>query len=240
MRLIMITNFNQLTAVMCIYTCVYLLSLMRWFLGSAVRFLHPSVTVHSLTSSPSAAKEPSAAYLYFVVTAYHTSESNLPLFLLFLVFLFLLPFLHCLPSFNQLIHTISVVDRDEPQSGHRFFFTLAPEASSNRHFTLWDVKGERPNVLYRPVGEEGPLDRCTVSIFLIILFIWFIHLFLIRLKWCPLVLWLCFYFFSFISFFVFLFCRWVVCPQRNDGGSESDWQVQEPKMRLRKREQFVM
>ncbi|XP_075880949.1 cadherin-22 [Nelusetta ayraudi] len=41
---------------------------------------------------------------------------------------------------GQLIHTISVVDRDEPQSGHRFFFTLAPEASSNRHFTLWDVK----------------------------------------------------------------------------------------------------
>ncbi|KAM6979788.1 cadherin-22 [Aplochiton taeniatus] len=40
----------------------------------------------------------------------------------------------------QLIHTISVVDRDEPQTGHRFFFTLAPEAPSNPHFTLWDVK----------------------------------------------------------------------------------------------------
>lgn len=42
----------------------------------------------------------------------------------------------------QLIHTISVVDRDEPQSGHRFHFTLAPEASSNQHFTLLDIKGE--------------------------------------------------------------------------------------------------
>ncbi|KAI5109074.1 cadherin-22-like, partial [Silurus meridionalis] len=41
---------------------------------------------------------------------------------------------------GQLIHTISVVDRDEPQSGHRFYFTLAPEVSSSRHFTLWDVK----------------------------------------------------------------------------------------------------
>uniref|UniRef100_A0A9R1SFE4 Cadherin-22 n=2 Tax=Cyprinus carpio TaxID=7962 RepID=A0A9R1SFE4_CYPCA len=41
---------------------------------------------------------------------------------------------------GQLIHTISVVDRDEPQSGHRFYFTLAPEASNNRHFTLWDIK----------------------------------------------------------------------------------------------------
>ncbi|KAM9482404.1 cadherin-22 [Clarias gariepinus] len=41
---------------------------------------------------------------------------------------------------GQLIHTISVVDRDEPQSGHRFYFTLVPEASKNRHFTLWDIK----------------------------------------------------------------------------------------------------
>ncbi|KAJ3603144.1 hypothetical protein NHX12_030887, partial [Muraenolepis orangiensis] len=40
----------------------------------------------------------------------------------------------------QLIHTISVVDRDEPQSGHHFHFNLVPDASSNRHFTLWDVK----------------------------------------------------------------------------------------------------
>eukprot|EP00063_Salmo_salar_P012893 XP_013987728.1 PREDICTED: cadherin-22-like [Salmo salar] len=41
---------------------------------------------------------------------------------------------------GQLIHSISVVDRDEPQLGHRYYFTLAPEASNNRHFTLWDVK----------------------------------------------------------------------------------------------------
>ncbi|XP_014850500.1 PREDICTED: cadherin-22 [Poecilia mexicana] len=41
---------------------------------------------------------------------------------------------------GQLIHTISVVDRDEPQAGHRFFFTLPSEAASSRHFTLWDVK----------------------------------------------------------------------------------------------------
>ncbi|KAK6479284.1 cadherin-22-like isoform X1 [Huso huso] len=43
---------------------------------------------------------------------------------------------------GQLIHTISVVDRDEPQTGHRFYFTLAPEAANNRHFKLWDVKGK--------------------------------------------------------------------------------------------------
>lgn len=46
----------------------------------------------------------------------------------------------------QVIHTISVVDRDEPLSGHHFIFTLDPEASSNRRFTLGDVKGECPRI----------------------------------------------------------------------------------------------
>nr|XP_028591553.1 cadherin-22 [Podarcis muralis]XP_028591554.1 cadherin-22 [Podarcis muralis]XP_028591555.1 cadherin-22 [Podarcis muralis]XP_028591556.1 cadherin-22 [Podarcis muralis] len=41
---------------------------------------------------------------------------------------------------GQLIQTISVVDRDEPQSGHRFYFTLAPEASSSHHFSLLDIE----------------------------------------------------------------------------------------------------
>ncbi|XP_077458349.1 cadherin 22 [Stigmatopora argus] len=41
---------------------------------------------------------------------------------------------------GQIIHTISVVDKDEPQTGHHFYFTLAPEASGNQHFALWDVK----------------------------------------------------------------------------------------------------
>ncbi|KAJ7332309.1 hypothetical protein JRQ81_014489 [Phrynocephalus forsythii] len=41
---------------------------------------------------------------------------------------------------GQLIQTISVVDRDEPQSGHRFYFTLAPEVSNSRHFSLLDIE----------------------------------------------------------------------------------------------------
>ncbi|XP_061688046.1 cadherin-22 [Syngnathoides biaculeatus] len=41
---------------------------------------------------------------------------------------------------GKIIHTISVVDKDEPQPGHHFYFTLAPGAPSNRHFNLWDVK----------------------------------------------------------------------------------------------------
>ncbi|OWK03157.1 CDH22 [Cervus elaphus hippelaphus] len=43
---------------------------------------------------------------------------------------------------GQLIQTISVVDRDEPQSGHRFYFRLVPEAPSNPHFSLLDIQGE--------------------------------------------------------------------------------------------------
>lgn len=43
---------------------------------------------------------------------------------------------------GQLVHTVSVVDKDDPQGGHHFYFTLAPEAADSRHFTLWDMKGE--------------------------------------------------------------------------------------------------
>ncbi|KAG7478316.1 hypothetical protein MATL_G00079110 [Megalops atlanticus] len=53
---------------------------------------------------------------------------------------------------GQLIHTISVVDRDEPQSGHRFYFTLAPEAANNRHFTLWDVKDNTAGIRTQRTG----------------------------------------------------------------------------------------
>ncbi|KGL82861.1 Cadherin-22, partial [Tinamus guttatus] len=37
--------------------------------------------------------------------------------------------------------TISVVDRDEPHSGHRFYFALAPEATHSHRFSLLDVQG---------------------------------------------------------------------------------------------------
>ncbi|EPY78760.1 cadherin-22 [Camelus ferus] len=45
---------------------------------------------------------------------------------------------------GQLIQTISVVDRDEPQNGHRFYFRLVPEAPSNPHFSLLDIQDTRP------------------------------------------------------------------------------------------------
>ncbi|XP_072370711.1 cadherin-22-like [Scyliorhinus torazame] len=48
---------------------------------------------------------------------------------------------------GQLIHTVSVVDKDEPQGGHRFYFTLIPEAADSRHFTLWDIKENTAGIL---------------------------------------------------------------------------------------------
>ncbi|XP_048406402.1 cadherin-22-like isoform X1 [Stegostoma tigrinum] len=48
---------------------------------------------------------------------------------------------------GQLIHTVSVVDKDEPQGGHRFYFTLVPEAADSRHFSLWDIKENTAGIL---------------------------------------------------------------------------------------------
>uniref|UniRef100_A0A7N4P2I0 Cadherin 22 n=1 Tax=Sarcophilus harrisii TaxID=9305 RepID=A0A7N4P2I0_SARHA len=53
---------------------------------------------------------------------------------------------------GQLIQTISVVDRDEPQGGHRFYFRLVPEAVSNPHFSLLDIKDNTAAVHTQHVG----------------------------------------------------------------------------------------
>uniref|UniRef100_A0A2K6MPW6 Cadherin-22 n=1 Tax=Rhinopithecus bieti TaxID=61621 RepID=A0A2K6MPW6_RHIBE len=52
----------------------------------------------------------------------------------------------------QLIQTISVVDRDEPQGGHRFYFRLVPEAPSNPHFSLLDIQDNTAAVHTQHVG----------------------------------------------------------------------------------------
>ncbi|TWW61833.1 Cadherin-22 Pituitary and brain cadherin [Takifugu flavidus] len=52
----------------------------------------------------------------------------------------------------QVIHTISVVDRDEPLAGHHFIFTLDPEASSNRRFTLGDVTDNTAGIRMEGAG----------------------------------------------------------------------------------------
>lgn len=42
----------------------------------------------------------------------------------------------------QVIQMISAVDKDEPLSGHRFYFSLAFSAANNNNFTLRDNKGK--------------------------------------------------------------------------------------------------
>ncbi|XP_052398429.1 cadherin-7 [Carassius gibelio] len=48
---------------------------------------------------------------------------------------------------GQVIQTISAVDKDEPLSGHRFYFSLAISASNDNNFTLRDNKDNTASVL---------------------------------------------------------------------------------------------
>lgn len=49
---------------------------------------------------------------------------------------------------SQVIQTVSAVDKDEPLSGHRFFFSLAAPVASNLNFTLRDNKGTVRDVFW--------------------------------------------------------------------------------------------
>ncbi|XP_055723643.1 cadherin-7-like [Salvelinus fontinalis] len=55
---------------------------------------------------------------------------------------------------GQIIETISAMDRDEPQSGHRFFFSLTAEAAGNLNFTLRDNKDNTASVLTKRGGFQ--------------------------------------------------------------------------------------
>lgn len=43
----------------------------------------------------------------------------------------------------QLIQTVSAIDRDDPQEGQHFYYSLAPEAANNPNFTLRDNQGNQ-------------------------------------------------------------------------------------------------
>ncbi|KAL7840526.1 hypothetical protein AOLI_G00258490 [Acnodon oligacanthus] len=53
---------------------------------------------------------------------------------------------------GQVIQTISAVDKDEPPSGHRFYFSLALPAGSKDNFTLRDNKDNTASVLTKRGG----------------------------------------------------------------------------------------
>lgn len=53
---------------------------------------------------------------------------------------------------GQVIQTISAVDKDEPPSGHRFYFSFAFSAVNNNNFTLRDNKDNTASVLTKRAG----------------------------------------------------------------------------------------
>lgn len=48
----------------------------------------------------------------------------------------------------QLIQMVTAVDVDEPQDGHHFSYSLAPEVANNPNFTLRDNQGTEKNRNY--------------------------------------------------------------------------------------------
>ncbi|XP_018534601.1 cadherin-7 isoform X1 [Lates calcarifer] len=48
---------------------------------------------------------------------------------------------------GQVIETLSAVDRDEPENGHHFLFSLTTEAAGNLNFTLRDNKDNTASIL---------------------------------------------------------------------------------------------
>ncbi|XP_012495963.1 PREDICTED: cadherin-6 [Propithecus coquereli] len=53
---------------------------------------------------------------------------------------------------SQLIQTLRAVDKDDPYSGHKFSFSLAPEAASGSNFTIQDNKDNTAGILTRKNG----------------------------------------------------------------------------------------
>ncbi|XP_077091695.1 cadherin-7-like [Siphateles boraxobius] len=68
---------------------------------------------------------------------------------------------------GQVIQTISAVDKDEPPSGHRFYFSFAFSAVNNNNFSLRDNKDNTASVLTKRAGfrrQEQPLYWLPVLI----------------------------------------------------------------------------
>ncbi|XP_076991438.1 cadherin-20 isoform X2 [Tamandua tetradactyla] len=53
---------------------------------------------------------------------------------------------------GQLIQTVSAVDQDDPSAGQRFYYSIAPEASSNPNFTVRDNQDNTARILTRRSG----------------------------------------------------------------------------------------
>ncbi|KAM9332168.1 cadherin-7-like [Pholidichthys leucotaenia] len=68
---------------------------------------------------------------------------------------------------GKVIQTVSAVDRDEPVSGHRFYFALAAPVAGNLNFTLRDNKDNTASILTKRGGfnrREQPVYQLPVLI----------------------------------------------------------------------------
>ncbi|XP_077365206.1 cadherin-7-like [Festucalex cinctus] len=68
---------------------------------------------------------------------------------------------------GSVIQTVSGVDKDEPQSGHRFYFALDATVAGNLNFTLRDNKDNTASILTKRGGfrrREQPMYRLPVLI----------------------------------------------------------------------------
>ncbi|XP_063768756.1 cadherin-7a isoform X2 [Eleginops maclovinus] len=68
---------------------------------------------------------------------------------------------------GQVIQTISAVDKDEPLSGHRFYFALAAPVAGNPNFTLRDNKDNTASIVTKRSGfrrREQAIYRLPVLI----------------------------------------------------------------------------
>ncbi|KAI3354873.1 hypothetical protein L3Q82_004671 [Scortum barcoo] len=63
---------------------------------------------------------------------------------------------------GQVIQTISAVDKDEPVSGHRFYFALAAPVAGNLNFTLRDNKGEATVFITPVCSREGARRKAAM------------------------------------------------------------------------------
>nr|XP_057915926.1 cadherin-7-like isoform X2 [Doryrhamphus excisus] len=68
---------------------------------------------------------------------------------------------------GTVIQTVSAVDEDEPQNGHRFYFALDAAVAGNQNFTLRDNKDNTASILTKRGGfrrREQPVYRLPVLI----------------------------------------------------------------------------
>uniref|UniRef100_A0A8C5G503 Cadherin-20 n=1 Tax=Gouania willdenowi TaxID=441366 RepID=A0A8C5G503_GOUWI len=71
---------------------------------------------------------------------------------------------------GQLIQTVTAEDADEPQAGHHFTYSLAPEATNNPNFTLRDNQGwsqSEQSLYYLPIvisDGEQPVQSSTSTL----------------------------------------------------------------------------